>query len=155
MNIERYSRQLILKEWSQSLQQKLALTSIALPTSDLAAGLYASALGIGTIYLYGEKLSENQSRLEALNPDVKVLRLAPLSPVNFLFVPPESPQPPCLPQWVVSIEGSHNDGTASLVAMQSSGDSRSVQWPIIPFDHLGGEFAAGTQAVLLALSITR
>lgn len=50
-DIQRYSRQLILKGWSSALQSQLATTRVCLPSTEFAAATYLLAAGVRKIAL--------------------------------------------------------------------------------------------------------
>ncbi len=72
--IERYSRQLILKGWSATLQLSLVGLHVAVSAELPSAALYLAAAGVGRISLTGDaKLVELVSRMiSRLNPDCDV-----------------------------------------------------------------------------------
>lgn len=79
-NIERYSRQLILKDWSLSFQRQLADASIAVDTTLPSCALYLAAAGIGHLILQGPDDLWLRERVRLLNPATKIC--ADPRPVN-------------------------------------------------------------------------
>lgn len=70
-DLQRYSRQLILKGWSAAQQRHLATLTVAVSTELPAAALYLAALGVGQLCL----ISGNKQQREDLREDL--LRLRP------------------------------------------------------------------------------
>ena len=73
--IERYSRQLILKGWSGALQLSLAQLHVAVSAELPAAALYLAAAGVGKISLTGEAgpVATVSKLIRRLNPESQVL----------------------------------------------------------------------------------
>lgn len=70
--LERYERQLILKNWGEKQQLCLKKTSLAIPSSLKLAARYALAAGCGQVYLVGEISKKDLLELKELNPNSKV-----------------------------------------------------------------------------------
>ena len=73
--IERYSRQLILKQWGSKQQACLSGLTASVPCSLKSAAVYLAAAGIGRIILFGSSEAQTtlQTFLAKLNPDCTVV----------------------------------------------------------------------------------
>jgi len=73
IQIERYSRQLILKDWSTDFQVFLLSRRILVPDTLPSCGLYLASAGVGEITLYGDNGQDwLPNHLASLNSDIKV-----------------------------------------------------------------------------------
>lgn len=70
--VERYSRQLILKGWSEETQLNLRSLSVAIPSSLPSCALYLAAAGVGQLAIYGESGESLVSQLKEFNPNIEV-----------------------------------------------------------------------------------
>lgn len=68
---ERYSRQLILKNWSLEKQQRLAQLTVAVPSQLPCTALYLAAAGIGRLVFCGN--GNWNAHIRNLNPNVVVV----------------------------------------------------------------------------------
>lgn len=76
--IERYSRQLILPEWSLAMQEHFKRLSVEMPTEYPQLALYLAAVGVGELRLTSES-EAMRNRIRAFNPYVA---LCPASTSN-------------------------------------------------------------------------
>jgi hypothetical protein len=92
--IERYSRQLLLKGWPPSLQSELLKCSVAVPADLRLAPCYLSALGFGRVLIYGDEgESANSQRFAShVNAETQVeAATAVTQPVDFAIVARSTP----------------------------------------------------------------
>lgn len=68
---QRYSRQLILKNWSLEKQQRLAQLTVFVPSQLPCTALYLAAAGVGRLVFDGD--SRFASHIKSLNPSVEIL----------------------------------------------------------------------------------
>ncbi len=69
--IERYGRQLILKDWGAEKQEKLKALCVAAPNSLPSLLYYLTAAGVGQIETYSET-NGHLFQAADLNPDIKI-----------------------------------------------------------------------------------
>lgn len=70
--IERYSRQLILSNWSGDFQVNLKNVRAACSSQHTSTALYLAAAGIGEIVIVGEQNPWLLERLTNLNPEIRI-----------------------------------------------------------------------------------
>ena len=125
--IERYSRQLILKGWSATLQLSLAGLHVAVSAELPSAALYLAAAGVGKISLTGDaKLVELVSRMiSRLNPECDVSAFdsmveSPEAQICRGQVVTQESEPEDEPEQVVDLSG---ERSALVVISQNAGRS--------------------------------